>query len=157
MDFTPLPQGLQYGGFWRRFAAFAFDSLILFVLTNGTAFAILGLDAFAARPEIGPALTSAAISLLLPLVYTVGFWRWKGATPGKMAFDLRIVDEESLGRPGTGQLVGRYFAYIASAMVLLFGFIVIAFSRRKQGLHDRLAGTVLVVDRQGVLNTPRLP
>jgi uncharacterized RDD family membrane protein YckC len=66
-----------------------------------------------------------------------------------MALDLRIVDEETLGRPGVGQLVGRYFAYGLSAGLLLLGFLLIPLSRRKQGLHDRLAGTVLVVDRPG--------
>jgi uncharacterized RDD family membrane protein YckC len=56
----------------------------------------------------------------------------------------RIVDANTYGPPSTGKLVGRYFAYLASIIPLFLGFLWIAFDKRKQGWHDKLAGTVVV-------------
>ena len=57
-----------------------------------------------------------------------------------------IVDAQS-GRPAsTGRLVARYFAYIASSLPLFLGFAWIAIDRRKQGWHDKIAGTVVVYE-----------
>jgi len=61
-----------------------------------------------------------------------------------MMLSLRIVDAETGNTPSVGQAVGRYFGYFLSAIVLCFGFYWIAFDRRKQGWHDKLAGTVVV-------------
>ena len=81
---------------------------------------------------------------ILPAVAILSFWIARGATPGKMAVSACIVDA-STGQPAsTGQLIGRYLAYYLSALPLLLGFIWIAFDRRKQGWHDKLAGTVVV-------------
>jgi uncharacterized RDD family membrane protein YckC len=65
------------------------------------------------------------------------------ATPGKMAFGLRVttVDGEQIG---FGRATGRFFGKIVSSLILCIGFIMIAFSARKQGLHDMMAGTVVV-------------
>ena len=49
--------------------------------------------------------------------------------------------------PGTGQWVIRYLAYYLSALVFFLGFLWVAFDRRKQGWHDKIAGTVVVRDR----------
>lgn len=84
------------------------------------------------------------VSFLLPSVATILFWmRWQ-ATPGKMALSARIVDARTGGNPSTGQCVGRYLAYILSALALGIGFLWVAFDRRKQGWHDKLAGTVVI-------------
>ena len=62
-----------------------------------------------------------------------------------MLISARIVDANTFGTPSTGKLVGRYFAYIVSCIFML-GFIWIAFDKRKQGWHDKLAGTVVIQD-----------
>jgi uncharacterized RDD family membrane protein YckC len=82
---------------------------------------------------------SAAASLAV-----LAFWYYKQATPGKIVFESRIVDAKTGGKMSAGQIVGRYFAYIVSALPLGLGFFWIAFDAKKQGWHDKLAGTVVV-------------
>jgi uncharacterized RDD family membrane protein YckC len=84
------------------------------------------------------------INWVLPALAVLLFWIYRQATPGKMAISARIVDAQTGGRPSNGQLVGRYFAYYLSMLPLFLGFIWVAFDPRKQGWHDKLAGTVVV-------------
>lgn len=74
----------------------------------------------------------------------IAFWLYKLATPGKMAIGATIVDARTGRRPSAGQLVIRYFGYIVSTLPLGLGLIWVAFDSRKQGWHDKLAGTVVV-------------
>jgi len=70
------------------------------------------------------------------------------ATLGKKALGLVVTDQ--LGqRIGFGRATGRYFAKILSALILLIGFIMVAFTERKQGLHDLIAGTFVVRGQPG--------
>ena len=87
------------------------------------------------------------ITFVLPAVVTILFWTYKMATPGKMAISAKIVDARTGRKPSTGQFVGRYFSYIISAIPSGLGFIWVAFNGRKQGWHDKLAGTVVVRKR----------
>ena len=50
-------------------------------------------------------------------------------------------------KPSTGQLIGRYFGYYVSTIPLFLGFVWVAFDPRKQGWHDKLAGTVVVREK----------
>ena len=74
----------------------------------------------------------------------VGLWRYCGATPGKSALALKIVDARDGGPPRSLQLIVRFFAYFVSALPLYLGFLWIAVDRRKQGWHDKIARTVVV-------------
>ena len=85
---------------------------------------------------------------LLAAIYVIGFWIYSGSTPGKMVFGLRIVGAETGAPISVGQAIGRYFSYILSSIVFCLGFIWVGFDARKQGWHDKLAGTV-VVRRRG--------
>lgn len=87
---------------------------------------------------------SLLVQLLLPAILIVGFWIWKSATPGKMVISAKIVDAKTLGVPGTGQLIVRYIGYFISAFVLCIGFLWVAFDKRKQGWHDKIAGTLVI-------------
>lgn len=87
--------------------------------------------------------------LLAPLAIgaaVVGFWRYCGATPGKIALGVRIVDAASGAPPSTARLVVRFLAYFVSALPLVLGFLWVAVDRRKQGWHDKIAGTVVVCE-----------
>jgi uncharacterized RDD family membrane protein YckC len=75
------------------------------------------------------------------------FWMYRQATPGKMAIGARIVDARTGRPPGTKQLVGRYLGYYVSTIPFCLGLIWVAFDPRKQGWHDKLAGTVVVRPR----------
>lgn len=123
-----------YAGFWMRFAAWIIDVIIL-----GIVGAVLGL-VLGDGPEV------SLLSILIGFVYTVGFWVAEGATPGKMALGVRIVSDN--GDPiSPGQAIGRYFAQILSALILFIGFFMIGWTKKKQGLHDMLAGTVCIKTR----------
>lgn len=74
----------------------------------------------------------------------LAFWKYYGATPGKMLFSIRIVDVKT-GEPATMRcLILRYFAYGISTIPFFLGFISIAFNERKQGWHDKLADTAVI-------------
>lgn len=138
---------LEYVGFWRRLLAAAIDFLILFVVSTPLLLAIYGRGYFALVQEgesVG--FLDFAIEYVLPAIAVVGFWRFYGATPGKMAVGAKIVDAKTGARPSTARLVIRYFAYLVSALPLFLGFIWIGISRRKQGFHDKIAGTTVIYD-----------
>lgn len=84
------------------------------------------------------------LSWVFPAVAVVLFWVARQATPGKMAISAKIVDAISGNAPSTGQLIGRCLAYYLSTIPIGLGFIWVAFDKRKQGWHDKLAGTVVV-------------
>jgi uncharacterized RDD family membrane protein YckC len=84
------------------------------------------------------------INWALPAIVVIVFWLQKQATPGKMMLSLRIVDATTGNKPSTGQCMGRYFAYFVSVLPLCLGLIWVAFDKKKQGWHDKLAGTVVV-------------
>ena len=66
---------------------------------------------------------------------------WQG-TPGKKAFGMGVTDLDG-NRISFGRATGRYFAKIISGIILGIGFLMVAFTERKQGLHDMLAGTLV--------------
>ena len=68
--------------------------------------------------------------------------------PGKMAIRAKILDAKTGKNASTGQLIGRYFAYYISVIPLMLGIVWIAFDRKKQGWHDKLAGTVVVKSKK---------
>ena len=138
-----LADELEYAGFWIRLGASMIDTVLLMAICFPLLIWIYGWDYLGNEGFIaGPA--DFLISWVAPMVATILFWRYREATPGKMMLSLRIVDAETGNAPSVGQAVGRYFGYFLSAIVLCFGFYWIAFDRRKQGWHDKLAGTVVV-------------
>ena len=82
--------------------------------------------------------------LLAVAAAAIGFWRAFGATPGKIALGLKIVDARTGQAPGFGQLILRFVCYFVSAFPLYLGFLWAAFDRRKQGWHDKIARTIVI-------------
>jgi uncharacterized RDD family membrane protein YckC len=139
----------EYVGFWIRVAAALIDSLLVIAVTLPVLRMIYGPGYFeesADRFVAGPA--DFLISWIFPALAVVLFWRAKQATPGKMVFDARIVDART-GAPMTfGQSIGRYLGYFVSTIPFGLGLIWVAFDARKQGWHDKLAGTVVIRTRR---------
>lgn len=134
-------------GFWKRVAASLIDTLILMIVIVPLLLAIYGTEYLSRAQQTGLAgIWDFLIQVVMPAVVVVLFWKYRGATPGKMAISARIVDANSGAAPTTGQLVGRYFAYIVSVLPLFLGFVWIGIDRRKQGFHDKLANTVVIYD-----------
>jgi uncharacterized RDD family membrane protein YckC len=139
---------LEYAGFWRRFGATLIDAALLCIVTFPVLIAVYGADYWLDERLIrGP--MDFLISWVLPAAVVLVFWTTKGATPGKMAIAAQVVDERTGGKPTTGQLVGRYFAYFVSTLPFCLGFIWVGFDPKKQGWHDKLSGTVVVRRKAG--------
>lgn len=136
-------QDLEYAGFWVRVWATIIDSVLISVIIIPILLAIYGTQYFVSENLIkGP--MDFLISWVLPAIAVIAFWIYISATPGKLAISSKIVDANTGDRPSTGQFVGRYFAYFVSALPLGLGIIWVAFDKKKQGWHDKLAGTVVV-------------
>ena len=133
----------DYAGFWIRVGASLIDTILVMVVTLPLATAIFG-KAYWDSESLVAGLWDVVLSYILPAIAVIVFWVYKSATPGKMITNLIIVDAETGGKPSTGQFIGRYFAYYLSAIPLMLGFIWVAFDKRKQGWHDKLAGTVVI-------------
>lgn len=139
----------RYAGFWRRLAATLIDTLLLVTLAIPVMM-IFGQGM--PRPmqpgtlPSAPGLSGLLINYVLPLVLTVFFWMKYLGTPGKLLLGCRVVDATTGSALGTGQAVLRYFAYIISTLPLCLGFLWIAWDRRKQGFHDKIAKTVVLID-----------
>ena len=146
----------RYVGFWVRFIAFIIDSIWTGIVI-GIVISLLYGDAILALadlpPDASPEEVAAAVSAMgnmvmaetvLFAILIVGFWLWKCATPGKMLMSAEIADSKTLGKPSAGQLILRYIGYIISTVVLMLGFLWIAIDGRKQGWHDKIAGTVVI-------------
>lgn len=134
---------LEYVGFWPRVGAALIDTILLMVITGSLLMAFYGESYWESNQIIqGP--MDFLLSWVLPAVVVIWFWVAKQATPGKMAISAKIVDAQTGHAPSVGQFIGRYFSYIISTIPLFAGLIWVAFDDRKQGWHDKLAGTVVV-------------
>jgi uncharacterized RDD family membrane protein YckC len=133
---------LEYVGFWSRVWASLIDSVLVVVICWPLVTLIYGKAYWYSEEFIkGPA--DFLISWILPAVAIVLFWISRQATPGKMAIRARIVDAQSGEAPTARQLIIRYLGYYVSTIPLLLGFVWVAFDPRKQGWHDKMAGTVV--------------
>lgn len=138
-------QEIEYAGFWIRTGAAVIDMSLTTLMTFPPLIFIYGWTYFDVETKgiyAGPA--DFLISSVFPAVAIITFWILRQATPGKMAVFAKIVDSTT-GKPASPvQLIGRYFAYIVSMLPLCLGFFWVAFDKRKQGWHDKLAGTVVI-------------
>jgi uncharacterized RDD family membrane protein YckC len=127
---APAVAGETYGGFWKRTAAWLIDAIVV----------------------------GAATGLLITVTFGVGVvgiffahWLYEAAmlssswqsTLGKRALGMVVTDLEGR-RLSFAHATGRHFAKWLSAMILGIGFIIAAFTPRKQALHDMVAGTIVV-------------
>ena len=131
----------DYAGFWQRAAAFVIDWLIAIVIVVPVMVLVFGVRGFTLDPDAHGWDLLAFVALAAAVI---GFWRYCGATPGKIAFGLKIVDAESGLPPSLARLVLRFFAYFVSALPLYLGFLWAALDRRKQGWHDKIARTIVI-------------
>ncbi|MDR2152155.1 MAG: RDD family protein [Helicobacteraceae bacterium] len=141
----PQNSYVEYIGFWARVAATIIDNFAQFAILFALFFALAAMGFFNSTGKKELQAIGYIAEIIFGFIYTIAFWISKQATPGKMAFGATIVDAATLGKPTTGQLIGRYFAYIISAFPLFLGFIWVAFDDRKRGWHDMLAGTLVIM------------
>jgi uncharacterized RDD family membrane protein YckC len=136
-------QHLEYAGFWARTGAGLIDGFLLLLITMPVLISIYGWEYLEAEDLVmGPA--DFLISWVLPALATVLFWLYKNATPGKMAIKAQVVDAQTGHSISVGQAMLRYLGYFLAILPLGLGIFWVAFDSRKQGWHDKIAGTVVV-------------
>lgn len=133
----------EYAGFWIRTGAALIDTILILIITLPILTAIYGPDYWSGE-SIFLGFWDALLNYILPAIAVIVFWVYKSATPGKMATKLTIVDAKTGGKPSTGQFIGRYLGYYISMIPLFLGIIWVGIDKRKQGWHDKLAGTVVI-------------
>lgn len=156
----------DYAGFWKRVAAYILDALVLWI-PNTILSTMLGASKAAEAymqaklaagddPQMALQALDAYMHALWPalIAQTIVSWlyfalcessAWQG-TVGKLALGIRVTDMDGK-RIGFGRATGRYFAKIISAFTLCIGFLMVAWTQRKQGLHDLLAQTLVLNGR----------
>jgi uncharacterized RDD family membrane protein YckC len=155
---APLP----YAGFWERFAAYLIDGLILGIPFGLVVLVLIFLfGGFGLMMPRNPEEPRAALALAAPviMVFFLGMFvflilQWlyfagmessvRQATFGKSVMSLHVANLE--GQPiSFGHATGRFFAKIVSGMIpFAIGYIMAAFTERKQALHDLIAGTLVL-------------
>lgn len=142
---------LRYVGFWVRLLAFIIDSLaIMAMLWFVTLFiplseSLSGIDMtnreslLALVPTL---LTRLGFDAMFSAVVFLLLWNILRSSLGKILFHAYIVDSSGQ-RARFGQLLVRYLGYFISLFCFGLGFIWIAFDPKKQGWHNKLAGTVV--------------
>ena len=142
-DMEYAESDLEYAGFWVRVGASLIDTILMMVIVVPVLSMIYGKGYWASEAVFLGAW-DLLFNYIFPAIVVIVFWIVKSATPGKILLDISIVDAETGGKPSNGQLIGRYFAYYVSVLPLMLGFIWVGFDKRKQGWHDKLAGTLVV-------------
>ncbi|HSD52444.1 MAG TPA: RDD family protein [Candidatus Methylomirabilis sp.] len=145
------PSTLRIGGFWLRAVAVLVDlALVGTLVAAGGGLVSVAVQVggwFSSTPELAlewlENSARSCLSALIILSYFTAFVGWRGQTPGKMLFRLSIV-RVSGQEVGYGRAFVRWVGQILSALLLGIGFLMIALSRKKQGLHDKLADTYVV-------------
>lgn len=152
----------SYAGFWIRLLAYVIDSLILSVIFCPLGFSVGLVGAAAEVDENSPAWLG--LNFLLNGVSVLTGWLYFGlmessswqATLGKRLVKLKVTDVN--GYPlSFGKATGRYFGKLLSGMICFIGFIMVAFTEKKQGLHDMLAGTLVLKDVPVLYEPPPPP
>ncbi len=158
---------VRYAGFWIRFVASLVDTIVLalpiaiviYFLSDGNwfdfsqyqqnmAYAMSGnaSKALASQPQM--TMKWELLFEATVLIITMIFWRrWRGATPGKKFVHIKIVDAKTLQDIDNRQSITRSIGYIVSTLTLLIGFFMVGFRADKKGLHDLLAGTVVIYSK----------
>jgi uncharacterized RDD family membrane protein YckC len=127
----------DYAGFWIRFGAAFIDGLITTIAGLAIVYATGGN-----YEQQG--VMANFLNIVLGWLYAAFMESSeRQATLGKMAVGIKVTDMQG-NRISFGQATGRHFAKIISAIILLIGYIMAAFDAKKQALHDKMAGTLVL-------------
>jgi uncharacterized RDD family membrane protein YckC len=119
-------------GFWRRFAALIIDSILL------------GIVDFILRKIFSVGLYYVGSLIVNWGYYTAMEGSARGATLGKMALGIRVLDFEQGGRLSYGRALIRNVAKILSTIPIFLGFFWMLWDPEKRTWHDKIAGAVVV-------------
>ncbi|WP_266158448.1 RDD family protein [Dyella silvatica] len=171
---SPLPAAVAVqdsesdAGFWKRVGAYLLDAIVLYVpglliqkMMGGDAAQAALLEAQTSTPN-DPSAIFAAIgqyySVMTPAIVVITVMTWLyfalcessvwQATLGKRALSIRVTDLHG-ARISLPRALGRYPAKFLSSFIFGIGFLMVAWTQRRQGLHDFIAGTLVLNGRAG--------
>lgn len=139
---NPRP-ATEFIGVMFRITAITLDQLMILGLGAAAAAGLLGADL--ENPDLP---LTAVLVVLLPLhmLWHVGFWRWRAATPENWLLSSRLVDFRTGEPPALGRCAVRYLAGLLTLATLGVGFFWLLRDPWRRPLNDRLAGTALIGD-----------
>ncbi|MFP7479097.1 RDD family protein [Terribacillus saccharophilus] len=144
---SSLAEERRYAGFWMRFWAYLVDLIIVFSLTGLIVKPFTMIDSFR-EATLWIWSVSGLLGGLVFFAYFLLMTKWRGQTLGKMIFGLRVIrkDGERLSWSDTliREVVGRF---IHRLLFLFFLYAVVAFTPKKQGLHDMFADTLVIHEK----------
>lgn len=147
-------QYVTYAGFWKRFVAYFIDTVILFFASGCLQFGmgmVLGLVLTTGGGDVNNPDVQLGFQAIGTLIGIAAAWAYFAlfessqyqATPGKMVLQIKVTDLEG-NRISLARATGRHFAKILSGIIFLIGYIMAAFTEKKQALHDILAGCLVI-------------
>ena len=138
---------MQYAGFWRRFTAFVIDAVLFSVVQTFISVAVIGGVMTVTPGDEAAVFAVVAINLAMFAVMWLYFSLMESSslqgTLGKMMVGVVVTDVNG-DRISFGRASGRYFAKGVSAVILMIGYVMAAFTERKQALHDIIAGCLVI-------------
>jgi uncharacterized RDD family membrane protein YckC len=141
----------RYAGFITRLVAFLVDRAITAIMALFTMLAVeFALNVFRINQLVGfddlswqvATASGMGLYLVISVAYDLSFWMLAGQTPGKRLMGVRVVRSDGQ-RLHLGNAIRRELAYVLSGLLFL-GYLWILFDNRRQGWHDKLAGTIVV-------------
>lgn len=135
-----------YAGFWMRLWAYLFDIVIIGSIQRlilHPLFLFLDIPLVKSHPFTFYAITTAVIFY----AYFVLFTKFSGQTLGKMILGIKVYEINRDSMKWSTVLFREVIGRFISKTVLFLGFIVIAFQKKKQGWHDKIADTIVVVEK----------
>lgn len=159
----------QYAGFWIRFGAWAIDSIILgipLLILSNVIFALFGnsmevpeellidptsIDTLSDAEILsiaGPMMLAFFGTMIVCMIFSLFYYtlfhasKWQ-ATIGKKLLGLKVTDKNGK-RLSFWRSLGRYLVSSLLSSILLIGFILAAFTEKKQALHDLIVGSVVI-------------
>lgn len=137
------PIHLTYAKFSVRLVAFLIDWILLSIL-SALALTVLGLPLVPDIYDYEARLKMNFISIVIGWLYYAGFESSSyQATPGKQIMGIFVTDTEGYAITFS-RATGRFFGRLLSGLLLLIGYIMAAFTERRQALHDILAKTLVL-------------
>jgi len=136
-----------YAGFWKRFAAFFIDSIIINTVIFFAAVVFGILYGLVFQTAKGVEVLGGLLGFAIYWLYFALFESSQAqATPGKMLLGIKVTDANE-NRVSFARASGRFFAKFISSMFLCAGYVITAFTQKKQALHDILADCLVMEKR----------
>lgn len=135
-------------GFWLRVVSYVID-LVCMLVVGGFINMSLGVPFISLQPEPSANAGWATVFSFVAsfLYFSIGQGYFSG-TLGKKALGLALVDAKTFKKISIGQSVGRYFMMFVSSFCFGLGLMAVGWNKKKQGWHDRVAGTRVVKKKE---------